>query len=50
MEAISGPIGKEQVHYEAPAARRLGKEMQRFLAWFNKRAEIDLVLKVRQAD
>jgi Fic family protein len=49
MEVISGPIGKEHVHYEAPAAKRLGKEMQRFLAWFNKKAEIDPVLKAAQA-
>ena len=45
----SGPIGKKHVHYEAPAAKRLGKEMHRFLAWFNKKAEIDPVLKAAQA-
>ena len=49
MEVISGPIGKEHVHYEAPAAKRLGKEMQGFLVWFNKKAEIDPVLKAGQA-
>jgi Fic family protein len=49
MEVISGPIGKERVHYEAPPAKRLGREMQRFLAWFNQKPLIDPVLKAAQA-
>jgi Fic family protein len=36
MQVVSGPIGKEQVHYEAPAASRLEKEMAAFLAWANE--------------
>jgi Fic family protein len=35
MQVISGPYGREQVHYEAPEAKRLGKEMRLFLDWFN---------------
>jgi Fic family protein len=35
MQVVSGPIGKERVHYEAPAANRLPQEMDRFLEWFN---------------
>ena len=35
MQVVSGPIGREHVHYQAPAAERLETEMQAFLAWFN---------------
>ena len=36
MQIVSGPIGRERVHYEAPPSERLEEEMNRFLAWFNK--------------
>lgn len=36
MRVVSGPIGRERVHYEAPAAGRLDPEMKVFLDWFNK--------------
>jgi Fic family protein len=45
MQVVSGPMGKEQVHYEAPGAGRLKREMKRFLDWFNKNDGMDLVLK-----
>lgn len=45
MQVVSGPIGREHVHFEAPAADRLGSEMQAFLAWFNRGENIDPVLK-----
>jgi Fic family protein len=45
MQVISGPIGKQRIHYEAPAARRLQQEMKRFLDWFERERSIDLVLK-----
>jgi hypothetical protein len=35
MQVISGPIGREKVHYEAPAADRMAGEMRAFLDWFN---------------
>lgn len=35
MRVVSGPVGKEKVHYEAPAAPLLEKEMSAFLAWGN---------------
>ena len=35
MQVVSGPIGHERVHYEAPGAARLEAEMTTFLAWFN---------------
>jgi Fic family protein len=35
MQIVSGPIGRERVHYEAPPRKRLDKEMKAFLEWFN---------------
>lgn len=35
MRIVSGPIGKEKVHYEAPPRDRLDREMRAFLEWFN---------------
>lgn len=45
MQVVSGPIGREKVHFEAPTAKRLNQEMERFLNWFNKEPETDMVLK-----
>lgn len=45
MQVVSGPVGKEKVHFEAPAAKRLDKEMKVFLKWFNDDAQSDPVLK-----
>ena len=45
MQVVSGPIGKERVHYEAPSADRLREEMKKFLEWFEKDHSTDLVLK-----
>jgi Fic family protein len=49
MQVVSGPIGRERVHFEAPSADRLEEEMRRFLEWFNADATIDLVLKATLA-
>jgi Fic family protein len=45
MQVVSGPIGKERVHYEAPAADRVRDEMRKFVEWFEKDNSTDLVLK-----
>lgn len=45
MQVVSGPLGRERVHYEAPTADRLKPEMKAFLSWFNKQEPADLVLK-----
>jgi len=45
MQVVSGPIGKEKVHFEAPDADRLEKEMQAFLKWFGNGDDIDPVIK-----
>lgn len=49
MQVVSGPMGKERVHFEAPEASRLEKEMEKFLTWFNDPGEIDPVLKAAVA-
>src|ERR1035438_9076842 len=43
MEVVSRPIGKEQVHYEAPKAGRLDAEVGAFLDWFETSGAIDPV-------
>ncbi len=45
MRVVSGAIGKEKVHFEAPQASRLSNEMNIFLEWFNNEADLDPVLK-----
>ena len=35
MQVVSGPIGKEKVHFEAPPSERVPKEMTQFIKWFN---------------
>lgn len=35
MQVVSGPVGRQKVHYEAPPANRLEPETGRFLQWFN---------------
>lgn len=45
MQVVSGTIGHERVHYEAPEASRLDTEMTKFLAWFETDLKLDPVLK-----
>lgn len=45
MRVVSGAIGKEQIHYQAPKAKLLSKEMLKFLNWFNGDTAVDPVLK-----
>ena len=44
MQVVSGPMGRERVHYEAPPAAMLDEEMRAFLGWFNASSEIDGVI------
>ncbi len=41
MQVVSGPVGRERVHFEAPAAARLDREMQVFIDWFNEHGMAD---------
>jgi len=45
MQVVSGAMGKEKVHFEAPEADVLKKEMKLFLQWFNSKNDPDPVLK-----
>jgi Fic family protein len=49
MQVVSGPIGRETVHYEAPGHERLKKEMACFIKWCNAAPEMDPVIKAALA-
>lgn len=49
MQVVSGPVGRERVHYEAPTFDRLDAEMDAFLTWFNAALATDPVLKAAVA-
>ncbi len=49
MQVVSGALGKEKVHFQAPDSELLEKEMNQFLAWFNGNKTIDLVIKAAVA-
>jgi len=49
MQVVSGPIDKERVLFEAPAAPRVDKDMNAFLDWFNANTDIDRVMKASLA-
>lgn len=36
MQVISGPVGHEKVHFEAPPSSQVPGEMKRFIEWFNE--------------
>jgi len=44
MQVVSGPVGKQRVHYQAPDADRVPEEMARFLEWFEGQSD-DPVIK-----
>jgi Fic family protein len=44
MQVVSGPLGKERAHYEAPPAARVPEEMQKFIAWFTEPGDADPLL------
>jgi Fic family protein len=44
MDVVSGAIGKEKVHYQAPPAERLSDEMAKFLTWFEGPKDTDPLL------
>jgi Fic family protein len=45
MKVISGALGREKVHFEAPAPDVLEEEMNTFLNWFNEKEAVDSVIK-----
>jgi Fic family protein len=45
MQVVSGPLSRQQVHYEAPPAGTLDAETSAFFSWFNAEQSVDTVLK-----
>ena len=45
MQVVSGPMGRQRVHFVAPDSDRLEPEMSRFFDWFNTDRTTDPVLK-----
>lgn len=45
MKVVSGTVGKEKVHFQAPDANLIDMEMNHFLKWFNEENKVDLVIK-----
>lgn len=45
MQVVSGAMGHEKVHYQAPSPTRVTEEMERFISWVNSDEETDAVLK-----
>lgn len=49
VQVVSGPLGRENVHFEAPAASLLDREIEMFLQWLEGETESDPVLKAALA-
>ncbi len=45
MQVVSGAMGKERVHFQAPASGVLDHEMNQFMNWFNSSHEVHPILK-----
>ena len=49
MQVVSGELGRERVHYEAPSADCLDEEMGKFLEWIDEESELDPIVKAGRA-
>ncbi len=49
MRVISGKMGKEKIHYEAPPSKVVAKEMKEFFEWFNSKTKMDGLLRAAVA-
>jgi Fic family protein len=50
MQVVSGPLGREIVHYEAPPADRMDLEMNRFLSWWEEsRGAVEGIVRAAMA-
>lgn len=45
MQVVSGPVGREKIHFEAPHADKISDEMVAFLNWFNSDTTLDPIIK-----
>ncbi len=44
MQVVSGPLGREKVHFRAPSAELMHVEMDRFMNWFETEVQLDAIL------
>jgi Fic family protein len=49
MQVVSGAMGKEKVHFQAPDSARVAGEMKQFLDWFNRDIALEPLLKAALA-
>jgi Fic family protein len=49
MQVVSGGMGREIIHYEAPKAERLASEMKQFIDWYNSEQNLESLLKAAVA-
>ena len=49
MQVVSGAMGKEKIHYEAPPSADVPQQMKEFIQWFNQNTSVDSVLKAATA-
>lgn len=49
MRVISGRMGKEKIHFEAPPSKMIEKEMQKFIVWFNSKNKTDGLIRAAVA-
>lgn len=50
MRVVSGPVGREKVHFEAPPADRLDREMGKFLSWWEEsRGKVEGIIRAAVA-
>ena len=45
MQVVSGGMGRETIHFEAPKTELLSTEMKQFIEWFNKEKDVEALLK-----
>jgi len=49
MQVVSGPMGKQKVHYEAPSSEEVPAMMAQFMQWVNTPDETDAILRAALA-
>ena len=45
MQVVSGAMGKEKVHFQAPDSEKVDEEMNQLIRWFNEDTQIDSIIK-----
>ncbi|MBK8873194.1 MAG: Fic family protein [Bacteroidetes bacterium] len=45
MQVVSGAMGKEKVHFQAPQSEVLTREMTKYLKWFNAKEQMNPLIK-----